>query len=143
MRIGNSSSVFVPVLAALEQFARDHGLLIERFRHGGPSLSFLFRHPRMGAAKIQVLPDLDDGYALIATWEVHDLPARKRMWKRSALNPVEADPHLVIEQLEVLLKVVVAWKEGDWTRVTQHLPEVTGAMITNAIERDSKLPLPR
>jgi hypothetical protein len=143
MDISSPTFVFAPVRAALEQFAKDYDLLIERFRHGGPSWDFVFRHPVAGGAKIQVLPGHDEGYALVATWEVHDLPARQRRWKRSALMPAGADPRALLGQLELLLREVIAWDGSDWTRVMPHLPEVTDVMIANAMERDSRRPLPR
>ena len=143
MEVHDPSIIYAPIVPVLEQFAKDRGLLIERFRHGGPSWDFLFRHPKGGGGKIQVLPAHVEGYTLVALWEVHDLPARKRMWKRSELKQAPPDPQAVREQLDLLLREVMAWEGGDWTNVMQHYPDVPDSVIANAIDRDARLPLPR
>jgi hypothetical protein len=139
----NPARLFLPIAPELEQFAGDHKLITERFRHGGASWDFSFRHPVAGSAKLQVLPADGEGYLLVAIWTVHDLLERKRMWKQSEIKSVASAPHAVREQLELLLREVLAWDGSDWTRVVAHYSFVSDEVIANGIKRDASLPIPR
>jgi hypothetical protein len=139
----NPARLYQSIAATLDQFARDHGLFTERFRHGGATWDFIFRHPVGGSARLQVLPAHEAGFLLVATWTVHDLPARRRMWQRSDLKPAASDSAALRDALERLLREVLTWDGSSWTKIVPHYPAVSDEVIANAIARDALLPLPR
>ena len=106
----------------LEAFAARHSLLIERFPRGFSMWTFLFQHPKGGAASLQfnlaVLPETGDlAASLLPHWWLDIEPGHRRLAAGFTTTPVPSlAPADVRAALERAFDRVIATEESALTR---------------------------
>jgi|SRR5882672_4943660 len=128
-------AAFEQLAPELASFAERHSLLIERYPRGFPMWTFMFQHPRGGAASVQFNIGLasDSGAAegsLLPHWWLDLGPENRRLTAEFPTIPV---PSLraadVREALEHTLEHLLALEESAltrelWMRRTYGLPDL-------------------
>jgi hypothetical protein len=106
----------------LEEFAERHSLLVERFPRGFSIWSFLFQHPKGGAASLQfnIAAQLETGEltgSLLPHWWLDLEPGNRRVAAEFPSIPVASlDPADVRAALERAFECVIATEESALTR---------------------------
>jgi hypothetical protein len=108
---------FREVAPALEAFAQDHGLLIERYRHGKPAWELRFARRLGGEAVIAISYRERTGHVLdiSAVWWLDD-PAtttRRLRSEKVAVYDRRASPATLAQQLDQALTIVDRWTHDD------------------------------
>jgi hypothetical protein len=108
---------FREVAPALEAFAQDHGLLIERYRHGKPAWELRFARRLGGEAVIAISYRERTGHVLdiSAVWWLDD-PAtttRRLRSEKVAVYDRRASPATLAQQLDQALTIVDRWTLDD------------------------------
>jgi len=108
---------FRDVAPAIEAFAREQGLLIERYRRGKPAWELRFTRRFGGEAVIAISYRERTGHVLdvSAVWWLDD-PARQTRRLRSekvAVYDRRAAPTVLAQQLDVALATVDRWTLDD------------------------------
>jgi hypothetical protein len=90
----------------LADFAESHALLIERYKRGFPMWTFLFRHPKGGAASLQlsinVPRETGEPVATIFPhwWQDDEAESRRRLGELAALRDVSPEASILRSALE-------------------------------------------
>lgn len=108
---------FRAVAPTAEAFARERGLLIERYRQGRPAWELRFARRLGGEAALVLSFREQTGHVLdlSAVWWVDDLAARSRRLRseKVAVWDRRADVALLREELEEGLRRIDGWEEAD------------------------------
>ncbi len=108
---------FRSVAAAIEAFAREQGLLIERYRRGKPAWELRFARRLGGEAVIAISYRERTGHVLDvnAVWWVDDPATRTRRLRseKIAVYDRRAAPAALAQQLEEALTMVDRWTLDD------------------------------
>jgi hypothetical protein len=108
---------FRAVAPMVEEFAREHGLVIDRYRQGRPAWELRFARELGGEAALVLSYRERTGHVLdlSAVWWIDDFGARSRRlrsqkiaaWDRRAEHPV------LRRQLDAGLSLIDGWREDD------------------------------
>lgn len=134
---------YAGISECLADFARAHNLRIDKYLHNAITWDFVFRHPQAGQAKVQVMPADADSVVIVGSWWVDDFDTCRRSLKFSEPVSVPRKCGPVVQQLEILLKQIVAWALSDLTILGDSFPHWTADVRRNAEESIARLPLPR
>ncbi len=108
---------FRAVAPAVEAFAREHGLLIERYRRGKPAWELRFARRVGGQAVIAISYRERTGHVLdvSAVWWVDDRAAHTRRFRseKVAVYDRRAAPAALAQQLSEALAIVDRWTRND------------------------------
>jgi hypothetical protein len=108
---------FRDVAPAVERFAREHELLIERYRRGKPAWELRFARELGGEAVITLSYRERTGHVLdlSATWwlDDHGLRTRRLRSGKVAVYDRRAGPVVLRGQLEEALRQIDAWTIDD------------------------------
>ncbi len=99
--------------AVLLDFAATHNLAVDEYYHESPSWAFRFRHPKDGAASVD-LERLDDLTIRIrGCWHIDEYETFTRHLKWGPSHDFLLDKIDLREELEANLKDVVSWEKKD------------------------------
>jgi hypothetical protein len=108
---------FRPVAATVEAFAREHDLLIERYRRGKAAWELRFARRAGGEAVLTLSYRERTGHVLdvSATWWMDDRRSRTRRLRseKIAVYDRRANAAVLREQLTQALATVDSWTEAD------------------------------
>jgi hypothetical protein len=108
---------FRVVAPAIEAFAREHGLLIERYRRGKPAWELRFARRLGGRAVITISYRERTGHVLdiSAIWWLDDPSARTRRLRseKVAVYDRRAAPAALAQQLQEALAIIDRWTPAD------------------------------
>ena len=108
---------FRAVAPAVETFAQEHGLLIERYRRGKPAWELRFARQLGGEAVIAVSYRERTGHVLdvSAVWWLDDAAAQTRRLRseKVAVYDRRAAPATLAQQLDEALAIVDRWTLDD------------------------------
>ena len=110
---------FNPMAKPLTQFAIRYGLYLEKYYHDAPAWSFCFSHPAGGQAKLSVSQASAEIVVLDAAWRLDDYPSFCRNLKVSETETVQKKSIILIKRLTEMLEIVLEWKRGNWSKVTE------------------------
>lgn len=97
---------FARLTPELADFAESHALLVERYKRGFPMWTFLFRHPKGGAASLQLSINVSrESGEPVATilphwWQDDETESRRKLGELSVLRDVSPDAALLRSALE-------------------------------------------
>jgi hypothetical protein len=106
---------------AFLNFAAEHHLRIDKYWHNFPSWRFSFRHPKGGAACIEVLKEGGTHLSVLAYWWLDNYDQGTRSSRRYQSETFTADSIKMAELLEETLTTIVTWPIDSWTEVTAGL----------------------
>jgi hypothetical protein len=108
---------FRAVAPSLEAFARDHDLLIERYRRSKPAWELRFARRLGGQAVVTISYRERTGHVLdvSATWWVDDLAKQTRRLRSAKIGVYDrrAPAAALVQQLTVALATVDGWALSD------------------------------
>lgn len=108
---------FRAVAPTVEAFARERGLLIERYRQGRPAWELRFARRLGGEAALVLSFREQTGHVLdlSAVWWVDDIPARSRRLRseKVAVWDRRAEVALLLQELGEGLRRIDGWEESD------------------------------
>ncbi len=108
---------FRAVAPAIEAFAREHDLLIDRYRRAKPAWELRFGRRLGGEAVLTISYRERTGHVLdvIATWWLDDRVARTRRLRSAKIGVYDrrAAPTALVQQLESALATVDRWTHSD------------------------------
>ncbi len=97
----------------LFDFAADHNLAIDEYYHESPSWSFRFRHPKGGAAAIEV-DRLDDlTVRILGNWYIDEYETFTRHLKWGSKRDLLLNNIDLRKELETDLAAIVLWEKAD------------------------------
>lgn len=105
---------FEPIASVLTDFARQHNVKLRKYYHQFPSWDFSFRHPRGGAAQVEVVHENNDTVSLACSWWYDDYETLTRFIKRSRGKAFSPDSQLLTQELEKALALILSWQFGTW-----------------------------
>lgn len=108
---------FRAVAPAVETFAREHDLLIERYRRAKPTWELRFARQLGGQAVLTISYRERTGHVLdvSATWWVDDRLDRTRRLRSEKIGVYDrrAAPAVLVQQLQTALATVDSWTVSD------------------------------
>lgn len=108
---------FRAVAPAIEAFAREHDLLIDRYRRGKPAWELRFARRLGGEAVLTISYRERTGHVLdvSTTWWVDDRPLRTRRLRSEKIGVYDrrATPAALVQHLEAGLRIVDQWGLSD------------------------------
>ncbi len=108
---------FRAVAPAIEAFAREHDLLIDRYRRAKPAWELRFARRLGGQAVLTVSYRERTGHVLdvMATWWLDDRAAQTRRLRSAKIGVYDrrAAPATLVQQLESALATVDRWTLSD------------------------------
>jgi hypothetical protein len=133
---------FRAVAPAIEGFAREHDLLIERYRRGKPGWELRFARQVGGQALLTISYRERTGHVLdvSATWWLDDRAAQTRRLRSEKIGVYDrrAAPTALTEQLEAGLATVDRWTLSDLGPPRGPFPAATG-IISPPLPRRGRL----
>jgi hypothetical protein len=142
------------VAPAIETFAREHDLLIDRYRRGKPSWELRFARRLGGEAVLTISYRERTGHVLdvSTTWWVDDRATRTRQLRSEKIGVYDrrAPAATLVQQLEAGLGTVDRWAlsdlgppRGPFPAAASAAPGVEGAArsATPGVERAARLSL--
>ena len=134
---------FSNIAAVLTQFASEYNLALERYYHQEHSWRFNFRHPKGGAASIEVMKESETQVKVYNYWWLDDYDKFTRYAKQSGSEVLERE-QVNSNLLENHLREILSWDIGDWTQITTCYEEFWKHHGRDFIEKDvERFPLPR
>lgn len=106
---------------AFLNFAAEHHLRIDKYWHDFPSFRFSFRHPKGGAACIEVFRESENQLSVFGYWWMDNYDQGTRSGKRYQSETLTVDVIDIAELLEVTLTTIVGWPLDSWTDVNSEL----------------------
>jgi hypothetical protein len=111
---------FQKLSATLLSFADDHNLKIDQYYHESPSWSFRFRHPKGGAASVN-LERIDDLTVRVhGDWYIDEYEIFTRHMKSSSTPNAPLENIDLRNELETSLKEVASWERQDMTPYSRY-----------------------
>jgi hypothetical protein len=108
---------FRAIAPTVERFAREHDLLIERYRRGKAAWELRFARSAGGEAVITISYRERTGHVLdlSATWWLDDVEGRTRRLRSQKVAVYErrASPATLLEQLNAALTMIDGWTVDD------------------------------
>jgi hypothetical protein len=98
----------------LEKFAAQHNLRLTKYYHQSSTWDFTFKHPKNGAAKIEVHKDTDSTLGVYAYWWFDDYENFTRYIKKSEKKTVQLNPKDLENLLTTAFQAVLGWQFGTW-----------------------------
>lgn len=130
---------FRDVAPTVERFAREHELLIERYRRGKPAWELRFAREAGGEAVITLSYRERTGHVLdlSATWWLDDHATRTRRLRsdKVAVYDRRAGSVVLRDQLEQALRRIDAWTVDDLGPPRGPFPAWTGASSEPSLTR--------
>ena len=108
---------FAPLAAAIESFARERNLFIDRYYHDLPSWELRFSHPKGGNASISVTNAAPDRANIGSVWYVDDYDRFTRSLHWRAARSIPKQPEAVREAMAEEFQAIIALPLGAWTQV--------------------------
>jgi hypothetical protein len=134
---------FRAVAPAIEAFAREHDLLIDRYRRGKPSWELRFARRIGGEAVLTISYRERTGHVLdvSATWWVDDRATQTRRLRSEKIGVYDrrAPASTLVQQLEAGLSAVDQWGLSDLGPPRGPFPATTSA--APGVERAARLSL--
>lgn len=134
---------FSPVYAGVQGLADRRNLLLEKYYQEAPVWSLLFRHPKGGVAKIDLLKTNQGRVALSAVWWINDFEASTRYMKWFEEVIVEKECEAIVTGISVLLDRVLAHPYGDWSKAVDGFKPLWESSGRDSVEgEERRYPLP-
>lgn len=135
---------FSSIADTLNEFAAKHNLRIDRYYHQSPSWAFRFRHPKGGAASVEVMREADDSIMVYSSWWLDDYKA----FTRFARGDEGVQSRMGDENLEQILEEqfrrILSWELGEWTEVVTGFEAAWESAGKEYVEGDvERYPMPR
>ena len=134
---------FRAVAPAIEAFAREHDLLIERYRRGKPAWELRFARRLGGEAVLTLSYRERTGHVLdvSTTWWVDDRPTKTRRLRSEKIGVYDrrAPSAALVRQLEAGLRIVDQWGLSDLGPPRGPFPAAASA--APGVERAARLSL--
>lgn len=128
---------FRPVANAVEEFASNHNLLLERYYHDAPAWSLRFAHPAGGSATISVARESSESIVVSGTWWLDVYSEFTRYLRDSSSISCSVRSDVVTSAVESTLTEVLQWKPGIWSRVARGYEQVWGKFSQSEFDRMS------
>jgi len=134
----------------LADFADSHALLVERYKRGFAMWTFLFRHPKGGAASLQLSIALsrETGEALATIfphwWRDDEAELRRKLGELAALRDVTLEASVLRSALERALADVLHAEQSVLTRestIPERPKDAQGNPVFDVLD-EANLPLP-
>jgi len=106
---------------AFLNFAAQHHLRVDKYWHDFPSWRFSFRHPKGGAACIEVFREGDTELSVSGYWWIDDYDQGTRHSRTYKSEVFTVDDIEMPDLLEVILTTIVGWLLDSWTDVNRDL----------------------
>jgi len=135
---------FRPVAGALEEFASNHNLLLERYYHDAPAWSLRFTHPAGGSATIDVARGPGESITVAGTWWLDVYSEFTRYLRDTSKISCSVRPDVVTSAVRSTLSEVLRWKPGEWSRIARGYQRIWGKFSESEFDRMSaSYPEPR
>jgi len=135
---------FRPVASALEEFASNHNLLLERYYHDAPAWSLRFAHPAGGSATVDVTRGSAGSFTVSGTWWLDVYREFTRYLRDTSKVSCPARPDAVISAVGSAFAEVLAWQPGTWSRVARDYRKIWGRFSEAEFESmTANFPKPR
>lgn len=108
---------------AFLNFVAKHHLQVDKYWHDLPSWRFSFRHPKGGAACIEIFREGETQVRVIAYWWMDDYDQGTRSGRTYRSEILTVDSAEMAELLEETLHKLVSWPLNSWTDVSTGLGE--------------------
>ena len=118
---------FAPLADAIEAFAREHNLFVDKYYHDTPGWDLRFSHPRGGNASVCITNLGPDRAGIGSSWYVDDYDRFTRSIHWRSVRSIEKDARLVREGLAAELDAIVAVPFGAWNQVAKGYEDAGGA----------------
>jgi predicted MPP superfamily phosphohydrolase len=109
---------------AFLNFAAKHHLQVDNYWHDFPSWRFSFKHPKEGAACIEVFREGEAQVSVYAYWWMDDYEKGTRNGRTHQSEILSVDAIEMSDLLEETLTRTVSWPLNSWTDVTTGLGDV-------------------
>jgi len=106
---------------AFLNFAAQHHLRVDKYWHDFPSWRFSFRHPKGGAACIEVFREGEKQLSISGYWWMDDYDLGKRSGRIYRSETLTVDAVKMADLLQVTLIKIVGWLPDSWTDVNTEL----------------------
>lgn len=106
---------------AFLNFAAKHHLQVDNYWHDFPSWRFSFKHPKGGAACIEVFREGETQVSVYAHWWMDDYEQGTRSGRTYQSEILTVDPSEMADLLEETLTKTVSWPLNSWSDVTTGL----------------------
>jgi hypothetical protein len=135
----------------LADFAESHALLVERYKRGFAMWTFLFRHPKGGAASLQlsITVSRETGEPLATIfphwWRDDETELRRKLGELAALRDVAPEASIVRSALERALADVLHATPAVLTRestIAERPKDAQGNPVYDILD-EVNLPLPK
>lgn len=134
---------FSPVYAGIQNLADRRNLLLEKYHQDAPVWSLLFRHPKGGVAKIDLLRTDEGKVALSAVWWKNDFEASTRYLKWFDEVIVEKECEAIVAGIADLLDSVLAYPDDAWSKTVGGFKLLWDASGRDSVEGEGRqYPLP-
>jgi len=110
---------FEPLSLALNAFASERGLLVERYYHESPSWSLCFGHPRGGQAKLDVSAKSEEEVVIQAVWWLDSYTNFTRSLRWGEKQNCARESHVVEAVVSRIFSEALNWQLGTWTQVAE------------------------
>jgi hypothetical protein len=104
---------FSKIASVLEEFARAHNLMIERYYHQGSAWTFMFQNSKGGNGQIEVEKSGHDSVLIRRSWYIDDYDNNTRWLKYPLGKKYSLEHRILREVLEESLKQIFSWNKED------------------------------
>lgn len=108
---------------AFLNFVARHNFQVDKYWHDMPSWRFSFRHPKGGAACIEVFREGEKQVSVLAYWWMDDYEQGTRSGRTYRSEILTVDSTEMADLLEETLRKTVSWPVNSWTDVSTGLGE--------------------
>jgi hypothetical protein len=98
-------------------FAAEHHLRVDKYWHDFPSWRFCFRHPKGGAACIEVFREGETHLSIFGYWWMDDYDQGRRSVRKYRSEILTVDAIKLADLLDLTLSTIVDWPLDSWTDV--------------------------
>lgn len=116
---------FSRIAAPIRKFVSEHGLVLDKYYHDGPSWDLRFGHPLGGNASIQVM-NAGDVARFSTVWYLDDYDQFTRFLHWRDPIDVKLDPDAISKALLDELEAILATPFGNWTKIATGYKEEWG-----------------
>ncbi len=136
---------FSKISEVLEDFAKIHNLLIDKYYHQGHDWSFLFRHPKGGIGKLQVQKCNEEHVKIYPMWWIDHYEENRRDSKHSEGLKIPIEKNVLRKELENLFQVIIGWEKEELEEGTPNPYCIWKNIMTrNKFKKENeKYPIPK
>ena len=129
--------LFHPLAATILAFAKERGLVVERYYHESPTWTLGFGHPNGGQAKLDITCNDDDTIQLQSFWWIDNYKQFTRSLRDGVFRVIARDAEQLSVTLDECFKEVLSWEIDQWSKLVSDFKPYWSSISEDVFERSS------